>query len=297
MPKHSAKTRGRLVQFVFPTLGRQPIAAIEAPALLELLKLLAESGRLETARRVRGACAQVFRYAVSLGLSPRNPANDLRFVLATPIKRHHPAITDPADAGVLMRAIYTYHGHPITEAALKLSALLFLRPGELRKLEWPWVDEVGALLTVPPHAMKRPRKDKQDGAPHLVPLARQALTVLADLRALTGAGKLVFPSHNAGRPLSENTVNTALRRMGFDAETHTAHGFRAMARTLAAERLKVDPVVIEAQLAHAVPDALGRAYNRTQYEEQRRDLMQRWADYLDALREGAKVIQLPSRTG
>ena len=294
--KHSSKTRARLEQFVFPTLGHEPVESIEAPALLTLLRRLVDSGRLETAHRVRGACAQVFRYAVAAGLCSRNPAVDLRFILPSATKRHHPAITDPADVGVLMRAIYAYHGHPVTEAALKLSALLFLRPGELRQLEWSWVDEARALLTVPSTAMKRDRKSKQDSPPHLVPLARQTLAILKELRALTGDGRYLFASHDAKRPMSENTVNTALRRMGFDAETHTAHGFRAMARTLAAERLQVLPEVIEAQLAHAVPDALGRAYNRTQYETQRRDLMQRWADYLGALREGAKVIQLPSRT-
>lgn len=291
VPKHFSKNQARLEQFVFPTLGREPVSSIEAPALLGILRRLAESGRLETANRVRGLCSQIFRYALALGLCERDPAADLRSILPSASKRHHAAITTPQDAGALMRAIETYHGHPVTVAALKLSALLFLRPGELRRLEWAWVDTEAAMLTVPAAAMKRDRKGK-DGPPHLVPLARQACAVLLELRGLSGAGRFVFPSHAASRPMSENTVNTALRRMGFDADTHTAHGFRAMARTLAAERLGVQPEVIEAQLDHAVPDALGRAYNRTQYLEQRRELMQRWADYLDTLREGAKVIPM-----
>ncbi len=289
--KHSGKTRARLEQYVFPVLGREPIGNIEAPALLAILRRLAESGRLETAHRVRGACSQIFRYALASGLCSRNPAADLLSILPAASKRHHAAITTPQDAGVLMRAIDAYHGHPVTTAALKMSALLFLRPGELRQIEWAWIDTEVAMLTVPAAAMKRDRKGK-DGPPHLVPLARQALDVLKTLRALTGAGRYVFTAYGTARPMSENTVNTALRRMGFDADTHTAHGFRAMARTLAAERLGVQPEVIEAQLDHAVPDALGRAYNRTQYLEQRRDLMQRWADYLESLREGAKVIPL-----
>ena len=198
---------------------------------------------------------------------------------------------DPKRAAELLRAMGDYAGHPVTRAALALSALLFLRPGELRQLEWAWLDLDGATLTIPAALMKRRRDEKANGAPHLVPLAPQALAIFRDLHPLTGHGRYIFPSLLTGeRPMSENTVNVALRRMGFDRETATAHGFRAMARTMAAERLGIDPQVIEAQLAHTVPDALGRAYNRTTFADQRCELMTKWADYLDRLRDGAQVL-------
>jgi integrase len=188
-----------------------------------------------------------------------------------------------------------YRGTPVTRIALALSALLFLRPGELRQAEWAWIDLGGhePTLTLPSSLMKRRREKKASGAPHVVPLAPQAVAHFRELHALTGSGRYCFPAaHTTLRPMSENTVNVALRRMGFDRDTATAHGFRAMARTLAAERLGVDPLVIEAQLAHAVPDRLGTAYNRALYLPQRRELMVKWAAYLDRLREGAKVIPL-----
>jgi integrase len=189
-----------------------------------------------------------------------------------------------------------YAGHPVTRAALALSALLFLRPGELRQLEWAWVDFDAATVTIPAAMMKRKKSDKANGTPHLVPLAPQAVAILRELQPLTGHGRYVFPSLLTGeRPMSENTVRTALRRMGYGNNDMTAHGFRAMARTMAAERLGIAPEVIEAQLAHAVGDALGRAYNRTTFADQRRELMVKWADYLDRLREGAQVIPMPER--
>jgi integrase len=186
-----------------------------------------------------------------------------------------------------------YEGHPITRAALTLSALLLLRPGERRHMEWPWVDLGGATLTVPGDVMKRSKADKATGPDHVVPLASQAVAVLRELQPLTGAGRYVFPAlTSAKRCMSENTVRSALRRMGYGNDDMTAHGFRAMARTMAAERLGIAPEVIEAQLAHAVQDALGRAYNRTQFLEQRRELMTKWADYLDRLRIGAQVVPI-----
>jgi integrase len=182
-------------------------------------------------------------------------------------------------------------------AALALSALLLLRPGELRQMEWAWIDFDEATITIPAMLMKRTKDGKANGIPHAVPLASQALAILRDeLLPLTGGGRYVFPSlQTEGRPMSENTVRVALRRMGFDNDTMTAHGFRAMARTMIAERLGIDPQVIEAQLAHDVPDALGRAYNRTQFLDQRRDMMRRWANYVDTLRDGAQVIPLHGR--
>jgi integrase len=293
---HAQRTRIRLEQDVFPWLGTRPIWSIEAPELLQVLRRVEARGAIETAHRIKDACGQVFRYGVAIGSCQRNPAADLRDALRPVPTRHHAAIVDPKKGGELLRDMLAYSGHPVTRAALTLSALLLLRPGELRQLQWAWLDMEAATITIPGELMKRKKSDKANGVPHVVPLARQALAVLRDLKPLTGAKLYVFPSlHTGERPMSENTVNLALRRMGYDRETMTAHGFRAMARTMIAERLGVAPEVIEAQLAHAVGDALGRAYNRTQFLEQRRDMLARWADYLDRIREGAQVIQLPGR--
>lgn len=293
---HAERTRIRFEQDAFPWIGRRPIAEIDAPELLATLRRVTARGAIETAHRLKDACGQVFRYGIATGVCKRNPATDLRDALPPVPTRHLAAVVDPKQAGELLRAMGDYAGHPITRAALALSALLFLRPGELRQMEWAWVDLDGALVTLPAALMKRRKDEKANGAPHLVPLAPQAVAILRDLHPLTGAGRYVFPSlQTKDRPMSENTVNVALRRMGFDRETATAHGFRAMARTMAVERLGVDPQVVEAQLAHAVPDALGRAYNRTTFAEQRRDLMTKWADYLDRLRTGAQVVALPTR--
>jgi integrase len=290
---HAERTRIRFEQDAFPWIGTRPLADIEAPELLTVLRRVTARGAIETAHRLKDACGQVFRYGIASGHCQRNPAADLRDALPPVPTRHHAAITDPHRAGDLLRAMADYAGHPVTRAALELSALLFLRPGELRQLEWAWVSFDEATITIPGELMKRSKGDKLNGSPHLVPLAPQALAVLHDLHALTGRagrGRYLFPSlHTGERCMSENTVNVALRRLGFSREEATAHGFRAMARTLAAERLNIAPEVIEAQLAHAVPDALGRAYNRTQFVEQRRELMNRWADYLDRLRDGQGI--------
>jgi integrase len=293
---HAERTRIRLENDIFPYIGRRPLAELEAPELLAALRRIEARGAIETAHRAKDACGQVFRYGIATGKCTRNPAADLRDALRPVLARHHAAIVDPVKAGELLRAMRDYAGHPVTRAALALSALLLLRPGELRQAEWSWVDMEAATLTVPAALMKRRKAEKVNGAPHIVPLAPQALTILRELHPLTGAGRFVFPAlHTGERCMSENTVNVALRRMGFDRETMTAHGFRAMARTLIAERLGVAPEVIEAQLAHTVADALGRAYNRTTYADQRREMMARWADYLDRLRDGAQVIALPER--
>lgn len=293
VPTHAARTLVRFEQDAFPYLGHRPIAEIDAPELLQVLRRVVARGAIETAHRLKDACGQVFRYGIASGLCSRNPAADLREALPPVPTRHLAAIVEPKRAGELLRAMADYNGHPITRTALALSALLFLRPGELRQLEWAWLDVDAAMLTIPSGLMKRRKADKANGTPHLVPLAPQAVELFRDLQALTGGGRYCFPSlQTKDRPMSENTVNVALRRLGYSNEEMTAHGFRAMARTLAAERLAVAPEVIEAQLAHTVPDALGRAYNRTQYREQRRDLMTKWADYLDLLREGEPVGRL-----
>ena len=293
---HADRTRIRLEQDAFPWLGRRPIDEIEAPELLKTLRRVEARGAIETAHRVKDACGQVFRYAIATGACLRNPAADLKDALRPVETRHHAAIVDPKAAGALLRDMMAYQGHPVTRAALALSALLLLRPGELRHMEWAWVDLDGATMTVPSDIMKRTKADKLNGPPHLVPLAPQAVSILRDLQPLTGHGRYVFPALTTGeRCMSENTVRSALRRMGYDNDTATPHGFRAMARTMIDERLGIAPEVIEAQLAHTVGDSLGRAYNRTQHLEQRVEMMAKWADYLDRLRNGAQVIQLSER--
>lgn len=264
---------------------------------MSALRRVEARGAYETAHRIKDACGQVYRYGIATGVCQHNPAADLKEALRPVPTRHHAAIVDPKQGGQLLRDMMAYTGHPVTRAALALSALSLLRPGELRQLEWSWVDFDQALVTVPGELMKRKKADKGNGVPHLVPLPPQAVAILKELHPLTGAKRYVFPSlHTGERPMSENTVNVALRRMGYDRETMTAHGFRAMARTMIAERLGIAPEVIEAQLAHAVSDSLGRAYNRTQFLEQRRDMMNQWADYIDRLRDGAQVIALGKRT-
>ena len=288
---HAERTRIRLEQDVFPWIGRQAIGEIDAPELLQCVRRVEARGAIETAHRVKDACGQVFCYGIAAGRCTRNPAADLRDALRPVPTRHHAAIVDPKRTAELLRDLMAYQGHPVTHAALALSALLLLRPGELRHMEWAWIDLDAATLTVPAETMKRTKADKANGAPHLVPLAPQAVTILRDLHRITGHGRYVFPSLLTGeRCMSENTVRGALRRMGYGNDDMTAHGFRAMARTMIAERLGIAPEVIEAQLAHAVADSLGRAYNRTQFLEQRRDMMKKWADYLDTLRSGAQVI-------
>lgn len=288
---HAARTLLRLEQDAFPWIGATPIAEVTAPKLLDALRKVEARGAIETAHRVRQACGQVFRYGIATGRCERDPAADLRDALQPVIVKHHAAITDPRKVGELLRAFDDYQGLPTTRAALKLAPLVFLRPGELRQAEWSEFDLDAAVWTVPAARMKRTKQQKVSGAPHLVPLSRQAVAVLRELEPLTGRGRYVFPSPRGGsRPMSDNAVLSALRRMGFAKDEMSGHGFRAMARTLMAERLGVPESVVEAQLAHAVRDSLGRAYNRTEFVDQRRSMMQQWADYLDTLRQGAQVL-------
>lgn len=292
-PGHAARTLRRFELDIFPALGWRPIAEIEPPELLAVLRRIEQRGAIETAHRAKHSCSQVFRFAVAAGLCTRNPAADLRDALRPVLRRHHAAVVEPDEVAALLRAMADYKGSPVTRAALDLSALLLLRPGELRHIEWRWIDVGAATLAVPAHLMKRRIADKAAGAPHLVPLARQAAAIFEALRPITGAGRYVFPALTGrDRCMSENTVRAALRRLGYGNDEMTAHGFRAMARTLIAERLGVQAEVIEAQLAHAVPDVNGRAYNRTSFLEQRRAMMQQWADYLDRLREGAQILAM-----
>ena len=288
---HAARTLIRLEQDVFPWIGSLPVGELKPQALLQTLRRIEARGAIETAHRAKQACGQVFRYAIATGRAESDPSAGLTDALKPVQVEHMPAITDPKRVGELLRAIEGYEGMPATRTALQLAPLLFVRPGELRKAEWSEFDLDAAEWRIPAERMKRSKQDKANGVPHLVPLPTQAVAILRDLHPLTGHGHYVFPSPRTGeRPMSDNAVLSALRRMGFPKEEMTGHGFRAMARTMLAERLGVDEAVIEAQLAHTVSGALGRAYNRTQFAEQRRSMMQTWADYLAQLHRGGEVI-------
>ena len=291
---YANKVIRRLELYAFPYIGRRPVGEITPPELLAVLRRLEARGVVETAHRVRDTCSQVFRFAVAEGRVTSDPARDLAGALRTHQTKHIPAITEPARFGELLRAIDGCRGIPATREGLKLAALLFLRPGaELRAAEWSEFDLDAALWSVPASRMKRRKHAKENGPPHLVPLPRQAVEILRELRRLTGHQRFVFQGvRDRSKTISENTLNAALSALGFGPDEMRMHGFRAAARTMLAERLNFDDKVIEAQLAHAVPDALGRAYNRTQFVEQRRAMLQTWADYLDKLRTGAQVIPI-----
>ena len=263
---------------LFSVLGSRPIDSISPPELLAALRKMESRGAIESAHRTKQVAGQIFRYAVATGRAERDPSHDLKGALATHKKKHLAAITDPKEVGKLLVAIDSYTGTPTVKAALQLSPLLFCRPGELRQMEWTEIDWDKAQWEIPPEKMKM-------GQPHIVPLSRQALDILQEIQRLNGTRRYAFPSaRGASRPLSENGVRTALRTMGYDNDTMTPHGFRAMARTILDEVLGFRVEWIEHQLAHAVKDANGRAYNRTSHLKQRRDMMQKWADYLDRLR-------------
>lgn len=291
---YADKILRRLETLAFPYIGTRLVPDIEPPELLRLLRRCEERGVVETAHRLRDTCSQVLRFAVAEGIATSDPARDLAGALKKHTTRHIAAITDPGRFGELLRAIDTYRGTPTVRAALQLQALVFLRPGEeLRCAEWAEFDLDAATWAVPAGRMKRGKAGKETGPPHLVPLSRQAVAILRELQPLTGAAVHVFQGvRHRGQPMSENTLNAALDAMGFTSAEHRAHGFRASARTMLTERLGMASEVSEAQLAHSVKDALGRAYNRTEFLDQRRALMQAWADYLDRLRKGADVVPI-----
>lgn len=275
---HAITIRRRLELNVFPWIGERPIIEIKAPELLMVLRRIESRGALETAHRVRSICSQIFRYAVATGRAERDPAADIRGALPPARPNHLSAITDPKKVAGLLRAIDSYQGSLVTRCALRLAPLAFVRAGELRQMEWAEVDLDAAEWNIPAGKMKT-------RSPHLVPLATQAIQILQELRPLTGEGRYVFPSpRTPHRPMSNNAVLSALRRMGIEKDEMTGHGFRAMARTILDEVLGVRPDYIEHQLAHAVRDPHGRAYNRTAFLLERREMMQTWADYLDNLR-------------
>ncbi len=290
---YAARWLERLEKDVFPWIGSLALPDITAPLLLQTLRRVEARGVRELPHSLREACGQVMRYGVATGRCDRNPAADLRDALKPADTKHMAAVVEPDAAGKLMRSIAAYEGQPTTRTALHLAALLFQRPGNIRQMEWAEIDLDRALWTIASAKMKRTKKGKVNGRPHLVPLAPQAVAMLRDLHPLTGHGRYVFPSLLTGeRPMSENTLRTALRRMGYTNDEMTPHGFRAMARTIMVEKLNVQPDVIEAQLAHGKTGPLGMAYDRAEFMTQRRTMMVAWADYLDKLREGADVIPL-----
>ncbi len=274
---HSEKVIRRLEVDIFPWVGKRPVGEIKAHELLDAIRRIEKRGAIDTAHRALQNCGQILRYAVATGRAERDCSTDLRGALS-PIKEgHFAALTDPKSIGSLLRAMDDYNGNLVTRCALRFAPLVFVRPGELRNAEWNEIDLQKAEWNIPAERMKMRE-------PHLVPLSRQALEVLEELNPLTGNGRYVFPSAiSSQRPMSENAILGALRRMGIGKDEMSGHGFRAMARTILDEVLHVRPDYIEHQLAHAVRDPNGRAYNRTAHLEERRKMMQQWADYLDGL--------------
>lgn len=279
------KTLARFESDVFPWLGRRPITEVDAPEILAVLKRIDGRGARYTAHRVRSEISRVFRYGIKEGYCKTDPARDLVDAIPPAQTTHFASITDPAKVAEMLRSFDGFSGTFPVLCALKLAPLLFVRPGELRHAQWVQFDldkgEWRYLVT----------KTKTE---HLVPLSLQAIAILRELHALTGAGHYVFPgARDRNRPMSEAAINAALRRLGYDTRTEiTGHGFRAMARTILHEELDQKPEVIEHQLAHTVPDNLGSAYNRTKFIKKRREMMQKWADYLDRLKAGAEVIPI-----
>jgi integrase len=282
---HKDKVIRRFELYLFPWVGNIPIADITAPQLLQVVKRIENLNKLETAHRALQTAGQVFRYAVQTGRAIRDITYDLKGALPATTTKHMAAFTDPKDIAELLRAIDGFNGTITVQCALKISPLVFVRPSELRQAKWKDIDlEAGEWRYLV-------SKTKTD---HLVPLSNQAIEILKTIHPVSGHGEYVFQGgHSPLRPMSEAAVNAALKRMGYDTQNEiTGHGFRAMARTILHERLNIDPHVIEHQLAHSVPDTLGNAYNRTKFIDQRRIMMQQWADYLDDLKTGAKVLPI-----
>jgi integrase len=287
--KRAETTHAQVVRWfevdVFPHIGQTPIHLLRPRDILDVMKKMQARGVRETAHRVLGYISKVFRMAMVSELVDRDPTVGIGDAIEKPVEKHLAAITEPADAAVLMRAIHAYDGHPVTCAALKFLPLVFQRPHMIREAEWSEMNLDAGEWRIPAEKMKMEND-------HIVPLARQAVEILRGLEPITGHGRYVFASLRPGRPMSENTINMALRNMGYDGDTMVGHGFRAMARTILDEVLGERVDLIEHQLAHAVKDVNGRAYNRTAHLPARREMMQRWADYLDKLRLGADVLQL-----
>ncbi len=290
---YGIREKRNLEKDLFPYFATRRIGEIEPIELLAAIRKVEERGALDVAHRVLTTARSVWRYAVATARAPRDITGDIAGALTPHHGKHFAAITDPAKLGELIQVIRGYQGGPIVRAALQLAPILFQRPGELRAAAWAEIDLDAALWTIPATRMKRKKAGKENGIPHLVPLPTQAVEILRKLQPLSGHGTLLFPGERShDRPISDNTLRAALLTLGYGPTVQSVHGFRATARTILAEVLEVDPLVIEAQLAHAVKDANGTSYNRTQYLKQRVGMMQRWADCLDELATGAALIQL-----
>lgn len=282
---HSEKIIRRLENDIFPWLGSRPVGEITAPELLACLRRIESRGALDTAHRAHQNCGQIFRYAIATGRAERDPAADLRGALPPVNGGHFASITDPAGIGALLRAIDGYEGTLVARCALRFAPLVFVRPGELRQTEWSEFDLDNAEWRIPAERMKA-------RVPHIVPLSTQAVAILWELQPLTGSGRYVFPSlRTSVRPMSENTINAALRRLGYDGHQMTGHGFRSMASTLLNEQ-GWNRDAIERQLAHGERNEVRAAYNYAQHLPERRKMMQSWSDYLDGLRAGGNVVAL-----
>jgi integrase len=277
--KHASNVIQRLELNVFPFIGNRPIKLITAPEILEVLRKIENRGAIETAHRVKQICGQVFRYGIATGRAERDPSADLKGAL-TPVKsKSMAAITDPKKIGGLLRAIDGYDGQIVTICALRLAPLVFVRPGELRHAEWSEIDLDNAKWKIPAHKMKMQ-------SPHIVPLSKQAIVILKEIEPITGDGRYVFPSlRSTANTMSNNTVNAALRRMGYSKEEMTSHGFRAMASTILHEQGWPSDV-IERQLAHSEKNKVKAAYNHAEYLPERQKMMQAWADFLEGLKRG-----------
>lgn len=289
---HSSKIMGRFEKDIFPWLGKRPVAVITAQELLSVVRRIESRGALETAHRALSECGRVFRYAVASGLAERDPSSDLKGALPAYRKNNHfAAITDTKLVGDLLRDIEGYSGTTIVRCAFALSPRLFLRPGELRKLQWNWIDFDEAMIIIPPHAHKTGKKTQ---APHLVPLSSQSIEILKEIQPLTGDDKYVFPgARDRNRPMSDNAVRSAMRRLGWTGDEMTPHGFRAMASTIM-DNMGYKQEWLERQLAHDEQNKVKAAYKRDlylMYLPERKKMMQEWSDYLDSLRAGGQVIQ------
>jgi integrase len=281
---HADRIIRRLERDIFPWIGGKPIAGITAPQLLDVVRRIEKRGALETAHRALGNCGQVFRYAVATGRAERDPSGDLRGALPPVKGKHFAAVTEPKQVAEILRALDGYEGTLTVRCALRLAPLFFVRPGELRHAQWEDInlEESEWRYTVT-------KTDTQ----HIVPLSRQAVEILRELQPLTGQSRHVFPGARSNlRPMSDNAILAAMRRMGIGKEEMSGHGFRAMARTILDEVLGFRPDYIEHQLAHSVRDPNGRAYNRTAHLPKRKKMMQDWADYLDRLKAGADIIPI-----
>jgi len=278
--RHAQRVIRRFERDIFPWIGGRPIVDVTAPELLSVVRRIEGRGALGTAHRALGNCRQVFRYAVATGRCTRDPSGDLRGALPPANSDHFASVTEPVQVAALLRALDGYQGTLVVACALRLAPYVFVRPGELRKAEWTDIDLDAAEW--------RYTVSKTNTA-HIVPLATQAVAILREIHALTGTGRYVFPgARSNSRPMSDNAILAAMRRMGVSKDEMSGHGFRAMARTILDEVLGVRPDFIEHQLAHAVKDPNGRAYNRTSHLPERREMMQQWADYLDKLRIGTE---------